>query len=189
MDRSSEALKLLDAAVKKEEFLVLSPAPASLASQEQKWTEQFLFLWARLSPFKAPSTTMKQTPSELYIAFTGLLPPSVLTTRRIRIYRGLFGTGEGVALTQTGRDIFLAPLLMRPHTKETDSLRSHIASYQTLLRQLVDLSKGVGQSALDRSRSEKLLESYDWLFVAESMVTENETPEEAIHRHLRLIEV
>jgi hypothetical protein len=189
MDRKAEGLALLDKTVSQSDgFLNIAYTPRKLNSQEVKWTEQYLFVWARLASL-ASTHGSAQKVYEMYTAYTGQLAPDVLTTRRIRVYRNLFES-EMPGFKSGSADVYLTPLLIRPNrTKEVENLRAHIPRYQSLLRQLVDLSKGVGTTDLDRARSDRLLESYDWLFASESIVTENETPEMAIQRHLKLIEV
>ena len=169
-------------------FLNVSSSPRKLDTQELQWTEQYLFVWARLASLGSAGISSHKV-YEMYTGYTRLLTPDVLTTRRIRVYRSLFEAAMPGFKSESA-DVFLTPLLIRPnHSKEVSTLRSHLPRYQSLLRQLVDLSKGVGTTDLDRARSQRLLESYDWLFTCESIVSENETPEMAIQRHLKLIEV
>lgn len=191
LDRKSESSTLLDTTFSQSNgFLNVasSPTPRKLDTLESQWTEQYLFVWARLASLGSAKGSSQKL-LEMYTSYTGLLAPDVLTTRRIRIYRNLF-EAELPVFKSGSEDVYLTPLLMRPNqSQEVSTLRSHLPRYQSLLRQLVDLSKGVGTTDLDRARSQRLLESYDWLFTCQSSVSENETPEMAIQRHLKLIEV
>ena len=86
--------------------------------------------------------------------------------------------------------LYLIPCLQRTLSFTLkDCVVVYLLQYQRILRNFVDISKGIGSMDVDKDRSQKLLKSFDWLYCLFSFKNGAEYLSDSIQRHVDLIEV
>ena len=181
LEKSHEALQHLQT------LHVASDHFPSTLTEYHRWAEEYYFQKALLS-HSLDASPLAQESRQIYLDLTLNLSPNLFTSHRISVSRWYLELELEPLLSH--RNGFLSPFLIQPFHARAAIITRRLQEYQSLLRSLVDLSKGGDRTQEETARSRQLLESLDWLFAAQSIATqENEPLQDAIDRHISLIEV